>query len=109
MNDMDDLEEKLASLDSLVQALTPFVAPSKKQKLLQISAMLAPFKHLKEIIRMMEMVQTLQKTMQANEDGALDLSALSGYLNEEQIQMFEMLKMMHEMGGSSNEETSMDE
>jgi hypothetical protein len=97
MEDIDKLQTQFENIDRLLDALLPFVSSHHKTKLHSIHQMLEPLKHLKEMMKMMETIRMLQSMMNANPDGSPDLSMLSGFLNPEQMQMFEMFQTMQDM------------
>ena len=97
MEDVDKLQTQFENIDRLLEALLPFVSSRYQSKLRSIHQMLEPMKHIREIMRTMEMVKAMQSMMANNEDGNPDLSMLSGFLNPEQMQMFEMFQSMQDM------------
>ncbi len=97
MDNIDKLQSNIENMSHLLTALIPFVSSPMQTKLRAVSKSLEPIRHLKEMIQMMEMVQTLQAAMQSTPDGTPDFSALSGFLNSEQMQMLEMFQMMQSM------------
>ena len=48
-------------------------------------------------MKTMEMVKAMQSMMSNTEGGVPDLSMLSGFLNPEQMQMFEMFQSMQDV------------
>ncbi len=97
MEDVDKLQNQFENIDRLLEALLPFVSSGYRNKLRSIHQMLEPMKHIKDIMRTMEMVKAMQSMMSNSEDGSPDLSMLSGFLNPEQMQMFEMFQSMQDM------------
>ena len=97
MEDIDKLQTQFENIDKLLDALMPFVSSHYKPKLYSIHQMLEPFKHLKDMMNMMETIRMLQSMMNANPDGPPDLSMLSEFLNPEQMQMFEMFQSTQDM------------
>lgn len=97
MEDIDKLQKQIEHIDALVYALLPFLSGNKHYLLLNIHRTLEPLKHLKEMMRTMEMVRNIQDVMVNNESGDMNLSALSSFLSPEQVQMFEMFQTMQEM------------
>lgn len=97
MEDIDKLQEQIEHIDALIYALLPFLSGNKHYLLLNIHRTLEPLKHLKEMMRTMEMVRNIQSVMENSETGTFDLSALSAFLSPEQIQMFEMFHSMQEL------------
>ena len=97
MEDVDKLQNQFENIDRLLEALLPFVSSGYRNKLRSIHQMLEPMKHIKDIMRTMEMVKAMQSMMSNSEDGSPDLSMLSGFLNPEQMQMFEMFQSMQDV------------
>lgn len=97
MEDIDKLQKTFENLDRLIDALIPFVSSEMRGKLHHVHRTLEPMKHLKDMFRTMEMMRAMQAAMNANSDGTPDLSALSGFLSPEQVQMFEMFQTMQDM------------
>ena len=97
MEDIDKMQSTFENLDRLALALIPFVSSDKQNMLRSIHQMLEPLKHLKEIMKTLEMVKAMQAMMSNSEDGSPDLSMLSGFLNPEQMQMFEMFRSMQDV------------
>ena len=98
MEDIDKLQSTFENLDRLLNALIPFVSSEMQHKLRNLNHSLEPLKHLKEIFKTMEMMQALQAAMNSSaNDGTPDLSILSGFLNPEQMQMFEMFQTIQDM------------
>ncbi len=97
MEDMDNLQNQLENIDKLLEALLPFVSSGMQNKLRSMHQMLEPIKHLKEMMKTMEMIRAMQDMMSASEDGNPDLSMLSGFLTPEQQQMFEMFQSMQDL------------
>lgn len=97
MEDIDKLQLQFENIDQLLEALIPFVSSEKQNMLRSFHRMLEPMKHIKDIMRTMEMVKTMQAMMNADETGTPDLSMLSGFLNPEQMQMFEMFQSMQDV------------
>lgn len=97
MEDIDKLQTQFENIDRLLEALLPFVSSHQQNKLHSIHQMLEPMKHIKDILKTMEMVRTMQTMMNASPDGTPDLSMLAGFLNPEQMQMFEMFQTMQDV------------
>ncbi len=97
MEDIDRLQTQFENIDRLMEALVPFVSSDKQNMLRSFHRMLEPMKHIKDIAKTMEMVKGIQSVMSADEDGTPDLSTLSGLLNPEQMQMFEMFRSMQDI------------
>lgn len=97
MEDMDTLQTQFENIDRLLEALLPFVSSAHQNKLRSIHQILEPMKHIKDIMRTIEMVKTMQAMMSDSPDGTPDLSMLSGFLNPEQMQMFEMFQSMQDV------------
>ena len=97
MEDIDKLQIQFENIDRLLEALLPFVSSHYQAKLHSIHQMLEPMKHIKDMMKTMEMIRTMQSMMNANPDGTPDLSMLAGFLNPEQMQMFEMFQSMQDM------------
>lgn len=97
MEDIDHLQGQFENIDRLLEALLPFVSSEMQSRLHSLHQMLEPMKHIKDIMKTMEMVRTMQSMMNTNPDGSPDLSMLAGFLNPEQMQMFEMLQSMQDM------------
>ena len=97
MEDIDKLQTQFENIDRLLDALLPFVSSQYKMKLHSIQQMLEPLKHLRDMMKMMDTIQMLQSMMNASPDSPPDVSILSGFLNPEQLQMFEMLQTMQDM------------
>lgn len=97
MEDIDKLQLQFENIDRLLEALLPFVSSDKQNMLHSLHQMLEPFKHIKDIMKTMEMIKTMQAMMSNSEGGSPDLSMLSGFLNPEQMQMFEMFQSMQDM------------
>lgn len=97
MEDIDKLQVQFENIDRLLEALVPFVSSEKQNMLRSFHRMLEPMKHIKDIIKTMEMVRAMQSMMSSSEDGSPDLSMLSGFLNPEQMQMFEMFQSMQDV------------
>lgn len=97
MEDIDKLQTQFENIDKLLDALLPFVPSQYKQKLYFIQQMLEPLKHIKDMMKMMDTIRVMQSMMNANPDGIPDISMLSGFLNPEQMQMFEMFQSMQDM------------
>ena len=97
MEDIDKLQVQFENIDRLLEALVPFVSSEKQNMLRSFHRMLEPMKHIKDIMKTMEMVRAMQSMMSSSEDGSPDLSMLSGFLNPEQMQMFEMFQSMQDV------------
>ncbi len=97
MEDIDKLQITFENLDRLIDALIPFVSSEMQKKLRSVHRTLEPMKHLKDMFRTMEMMKAMQAAMNTNSDGSPDLSALSGFLSPEQMQMFEMFQTMQDI------------
>ncbi len=97
MEGIDKLQVQFENIDRLLEALVPFVSSEKQNMLRSFHRMLEPMKHIKDIMKTMEMVRTMQSMMSSSEDGSPDLSMLSGFLNPEQMQMFEMFQSMQDV------------
>ena len=97
MEDIDNLQGQFENIDKLLEALLPFVSSGMQGRLRSMHQMLEPMKHIKDMMKMMDMVRTMQSMMSSNENGAPDLSMLSGFLNPEQMQMFEMFQSMQDV------------
>ncbi len=97
MEDIDKMQATFENLDRLAIALIPFVSSEKQNLLRSLHQMMEPMKHLKDMMRTMEMINTMQQMMSNSEDGTPDLSMLSGLLNPEQMQMFEMFQSMQDV------------
>ena len=97
MEDIDKLQVQFENIDRLLEALVPFVSSEKQNMLRSFHRMLEPMKHIKDIMKTMEMVRTMQSMMSSSEDGSPDLSMLSGFLNPEQMQMFEMFQSIQDV------------
>ena len=97
MEDIDKLQIQFENIDRLLEALLPFVSSHHQNKLHSIHQMLEPMKHIKDMMKTMEMIRTMQSMMNGNPDGTPDLSMLAGFLNPEQMQMFEMFQSMQDM------------
>ncbi|MBQ8816015.1 MAG: hypothetical protein IJZ84_01890 [Lachnospiraceae bacterium] len=97
MEDIDKLQKTFENLDRLIDALIPFVSSEMQNKLRHVHHTLEPLKHLKDMFKTMEMMRAMQAAMNANADGTPDLSMLSGFLNPEQMQMFEMFQTMQDI------------
>lgn len=96
MEDVDKLQATFENLDRLFEALVPFVTSDKQFTLRSFQRMLEPMKHLKEYMKTMEMVKAMQSVMANTTNGTPDLSALSGFLTPEQLQMFELFQSMQD-------------
>ena len=97
MEDIDKLQVQFENIDRLLEALVPFVSSEKQNMLRSFHRMLEPMKHIKDIMKTMEMVKAMQSMMSNTEGGVPDLSMLSGFLNPEQMQMFEMFQSMQDV------------
>ena len=97
MEDIDKLQLQFENIDRLLEALIPFVSSEKQNMLHSFHRMLEPMKHIKDIMKTMEMVKAVQSMMANTESGSLDFSMLSGLLNPEQMQMFEMFQSMQDV------------
>ena len=97
MEDIDKLQEEIEHIDALIYALLPFMTEKKHYLLLHLHRTLEPFKHLKEMMRTLDMIRNIQSVMENNENGTPDFSKLANYLSPEQIQMFEMFQTMQEI------------
>lgn len=97
MEDVDHLQGQFENIDKLLEALLPFVSSGMQSRLHSLHQMLEPMKHIKDMMKMMDMVRTMQSMMNASPDGTPDFSMLSGFLNPEQMQMFEMFQSMQDM------------
>lgn len=97
MEDIDKLQVQFENVDRLLEALIPFVSSEKQNMLRSLHRMLEPMKHIKDIMKTMEMVKAMQSMISSSEDGSPDLSMLSGFLNPEQMQMFEMFQSMQDV------------
>lgn len=97
MEDVDKLQTQFENIDKLLEALLPFVSSERQNMLHSLHQMLEPMKHIKDIMKTMEMMRAMQSMMSNNEGGGPDLSMLSGFLNPEQMQMFEMFQSMQDM------------
>lgn len=97
MEDIDKLQVQFENIDRLLEALVPFVSSEKQNMLRSFHRMLEPMKHIKDIMKTMEMINAMQSMMSSSEDGSPDLSMLSGFLNPEQMQMFEMFQSMQDV------------
>ena len=97
MEDIDHLQVQYENIDRLLDALLPFVSSGMQNRLRSLHQMLEPMKHMKDIMKTMEMVRAMQSMMSNSEGGTPDLSMLSGFLNPEQMQMFEMFQSMQDM------------
>ena len=97
MEDIDKLQVQFENIDRLLEALVPFVSSEKQNMLRSFHRMLEPMKHIKDIMKTMEMVRAMQSMMSSSEDGSPDLSMLSGFLNPEQMQMFEMFQSIQDV------------
>ena len=97
MEDIDKLQLQFENIDRLLEALIPFVSLEKQTMLHSFHRMLEPMKHIKDIMNTVEMIKTMQTMMNAGGDGSPDLSMLSGFLNPEQMQMFEMFQAMQDV------------
>ena len=96
MEDIDKLQIQFENIDRLLEALIPFVSSEKQNMLHSFHRILEPMKHIKDIMKTMEMVNAMQSMMSNSDNGTPDLSMLSGFLNPEQMQMFEMFQSMHD-------------
>ena len=96
MEDIDKLQDQFENIDKLLEALLPFVSSHYKSKLHSIHQMLEPLKHIKDMMKTMEMVRNLQSIMNSSPDGTPDLSMLAGLLSPEQMQMFEMFQTIQD-------------
>lgn len=97
MEDVDKLQTQFENIDRLLEALLPFVSSERQNMLHSLHQMLEPMKHIKDIMKTMEMIQTMQSMMSNSPDGTPDMSMLAGFLNPEQMQMFEMFQSMQDM------------
>ena len=97
MEDIDKLQTTFENLDKLIDALMPFVSSQMQGKLHSIHHSLEPMKHLRDIFQTMEMIKTLQAAMENGNENGPDLSKLTGFLNPEQMQMFEMFQTMQDI------------
>lgn len=97
MEDIDKMQSTFENIDKLIEALIPFVSSDRQNMLHSFHQMLEPMKHIKDIMKTMEMVKAMQSMMSNNEGGSPDLSMLSGFLNPEQMQMFEMFQSMQDV------------
>ena len=97
MEDIDKLQLQFENIDRLLEALIPFVSSEKRNMLHSFHRILEPMKHIKDMMKTMEMVNVMQSMMSNNDDGTPDLSVLSGFLNPEQMQMFEMFQSMQDV------------
>lgn len=97
MEDIDKLQLQFENIDRLLEALIPFVSSEKQNMLHSFHRMLEPMKHIKDIMKTMEMVKAVQSMMANTESGSFDFSMLSGLLNPEQMQMFEMFQSMQDV------------
>lgn len=97
MEDIDRLQGQFENIDKLLDALLPFVSPDMQIKLQALHKMLEPMKHIKDMMKTMEMIQTMQSVMSESEDGTPDFSKLSAFLSPEQLQMVEMVQAMQDV------------
>ena len=97
MEDIDKLQLQFERIDRLLEALIPFVSSEKQHMLHSVHRMLEPMKHIKDIMKTMEMVKTMQAMMSQGEGESPDFSMLSNFLNPEQMQMFEMFQAMQDV------------
>lgn len=97
MEDIDKLQLQFENIDKLLEALIPFVSSEKQNMLHSFHRMLEPMMHIKDIMKTMEMVKAVQSMMSNAESGSPDFSMLSGLLNPEQMQMFEMFQSMQDV------------
>ncbi len=97
MGDIDKLQEQIEHIDALIYALLPFLSGNKHNVLLNIHRTLEPLKQLKDMMRTVEMIRSMQSLMENSENGTPDITKLSDFLSPEQIQMFEMFQTMQEM------------
>lgn len=97
MEDLDKLQTQIEHIDALIFALLPFFSKNKHYLLLNIHRTIEPLKHIKEMMKTMEMVQSIQSVLNASETGAPDFSKLNAFLSPEQMQMFEMFQTMQDI------------
>lgn len=97
MEDIDKLQLQFENIGRLLEALIPFVSSEKQHMLHSFYRMLEPMKHIKDIMKTMEMVKAMQSMMSDTDGNAPDFSMLSGFLNPEQMQMFEMFQSMQDV------------
>ena len=97
MENIDKLQTHIENIDALIFALIPFFSENKHALLLNIHRTIEPLKHLKEMMKTMEMLQSIQSVLNANEDGSPDFSKLNAFLSPEQMQMFEMFQTMQDI------------
>lgn len=96
MEDIDKLQMNFEHIDSLIDALIPFVSSKMQQRLRYMHKTIEPMRHLKDLFKTMEMVRAMQEAMQSDGENGPDFSKLSGILSPEQLQMFEMFQSMQD-------------